>query len=40
MILFGEDEIKLEKVTLRELKSGKESSIEINQLVNEIKKFI
>jgi histidyl-tRNA synthetase len=40
VILFGEDEIKLEKVTLRELRSGKESSIEINQLVNEIKKFI
>ena len=40
VILFGEDEIKLKKVTLRELRSGKESSIEINQLVNEIKKFI
>jgi len=40
VILYGENEIKLEKVTLRDLKSGKESSIEINKLVNEIKKFI
>ena len=40
VILYGEDEIKSGKPTLRNLKSGKEQSIKINQLVNEIKKII
>jgi histidyl-tRNA synthetase len=40
VILYGEDEIKLKKPTLRDLKSGKEKSIEIEELVNEIKKII
>ena len=35
-ILFGEDEIKSGKPTLRNLSSGKEKSIEIEELVNEI----
>ena len=39
-ILFGEDEIKSGKPTLRNLSSGKEKSIEIEELVNEIKKII
>ena len=34
------DEIKLEKPTLRDLNSGKEKSIAITELVNEIKKII
>ena len=40
VILYGEDEIKLEKPTLRDLNSGKEKSIAITELVNEIKKII
>jgi len=40
VILYGEDEIKLEKPTLRNLNSGSEQSIEIKALVNEIKKII
>ena len=40
VILYGEDEIKSGKPTLRNLNSGKEQSIKINELVNEIKKFI
>jgi histidyl-tRNA synthetase len=40
VILYGEDEIKLEKPTLRDLKSGEEKSIAIKELVNEIKKII
>ena len=40
VILYGEDEIKLEKPTLRNLNSGSEQSIEIKELVNEIKKII
>jgi histidyl-tRNA synthetase len=40
VILYGEDEIKSGKPTLRNLKSGKEKSIEIKELVNEIKKII
>ena len=39
-ILYGEDEIKLERPTLRDLKSGEEKSIAIKELVNEIKKII
>jgi histidyl-tRNA synthetase len=40
VILYGEDEIKSGKPTLRDLSSGKEKSIEMRQLVNEIKKII
>ena len=40
VILYGEDEIKLGKLTIRNLSSGKEQSIEIKELVNEIKKII
>ncbi|MBA1340320.1 MAG: histidyl-tRNA synthetase [Pelagibacterales bacterium] len=40
VILYGEDEIKSKKITLRNLISGKEQSITIKELVNEIKKII
>ena len=40
VIFYGENEIKLRKPTLRNLISGKEKSIEIKELVNEIKKII
>ena len=40
VILYGEDEIKLGKPTLRNLSNGKEQSIKIKELVNEIKKII
>ena len=40
VILYGEDEIKSGKPTLRNLSSGDERSIEIKELVNEIKKII
>ena len=40
VILYGEDEIKSDKPTLRDLSSGNEKSIEIKELVNEIKKII
>jgi histidyl-tRNA synthetase len=40
VILYGEDEIKSEKPTLRDLNSGNEKSVEIKELVNEIKKII
>ena len=40
VILYGEDEIKLGKLTIRNLSSGKEQSTEIKELVNEIKKII
>ena len=40
VILYGEDEIKLGKLTIRNLSSGKEQSIEIKELINEIKKII
>tara|TARA_B100001248_G_scaffold151923_1_gene114127 strand:- start:10 stop:894 length:885 start_codon:yes stop_codon:yes gene_type:complete len=40
VILYGEDEIKSGKPTLRNLSSGKEQSIEMKELVNEIKKII
>ena len=40
VILYGEDEIKLSKPILRNLSTGKEKSIEIKELVNEIKKII
>ena len=40
VVLYGEDEIKSKKLTLRDLSSGNEKSIEIKELVNEIKKII
>ena len=40
VILYGEDEIKTGKPTLRDLSSGEEKSIAIKELVNEIKKII
>ena len=40
VILYGEDEIKSSKPTLRNLSTGKEKSIEIKELVNEIEKII
>jgi len=40
VILYGEDEIKSGKPTLRDLNSGNEKSIEIKELTNEIKKII
>ena len=40
VILYGEDEIKLKKPTIRDLSSGNEKSITIKELVNEIKKII
>ena len=39
-ILYGEDEIKLGKPTVRNLITGNEKSIEIKELINEIKKII
>jgi len=39
-ILFGEDEIKSGKPTLRDLNSGNEKSVTIEEIVNEIKKII
>ena len=40
VILYGEDEIKAGKVTLKNLKSGKETSVAIESLSDEIKKII
>ena len=40
VILYGEDEIKLGKPTLRNLSNGEEQSIKIKELVNEIKEII
>jgi len=40
VIFYGENEIKSGKVTLKNLKSGQEISIEIESLVDEIKKII
>ena len=40
VILYGEDEIKARKPTLRDLNSGNEKIISIKELVNEIKKII
>ena len=40
VIMYGENEIKSGKPTLRDLKSGIEKSIEIKELINEIKKII
>jgi histidyl-tRNA synthetase len=40
VILYGENEIKLGKPTIKNLKSGKETSILIQDIKNEIKKII
>jgi len=40
VILYGDDEIKSGKAILRDLKSGKESKTEIENLANEIKKIL
>ena len=40
VILYGEDEIKSGKPIIRNLSTGAEKSITINELVNEIKKII
>ena len=40
VILYGENEIKSKKATLRNLSSGKEISTEIKNLSNEIKKIL
>ena len=40
VILYGDNEIKLRKATLKNLESGNESSIKIEELVNEIKKLL
>ena len=40
VILYGEDEIKKGKPTLRDLSSGNEKSITIEELADEIKKII
>ena len=40
VILYGEDEIKSGKATLKNLETGNESSVEIDDLANEIKKLL
>ena len=40
VILYGEDEIKSGKLTLKNLSTGEEKPVEIKELVNEIKKII
>jgi histidyl-tRNA synthetase len=40
VILYGDNEIKTGKATLKNLKSGQEISIEIESLIDEIKKII
>jgi histidyl-tRNA synthetase len=40
VILYGDDEIKSKQPTLKDLNTGNEKSIEIKELVNEIKKII
>ena len=39
VILYGDDEIKAGKITLKNLKSGKETSVTIESLSDEIKKI-
>jgi len=39
VILYGDDEIKSKKMTLKNLKNGNESSVKIEDIVNEIKKL-
>jgi histidyl-tRNA synthetase len=40
VILYGDDEIKSGKATLKNLETGNESSVKIEDLVNEIKKLL
>ena len=40
VILYGENEIKLGKPTIKNLESGKEISVLIEDIENEIKKII
>jgi histidyl-tRNA synthetase len=40
VILYGDNEIKSGKATLKNLESGNESSVKIEELVNEIKKLL
>ena len=40
VIFYGEDEIKSGKITVKNLKSGKENSLKVENLANEIKKLI
>ena len=40
VILYGDNEIKTGKATLKNLQSGDESSIKIEELANEIKKLL
>ena len=40
VIFYGENEIKLSKPTVRNLSTGNEKSIKIEELINEIKKII
>ena len=40
VILYGDNEIKLGKATLKNLESGNESSVKIEEMVNEIKKLL
>ena len=39
VILYGDNEIKSGKATLKNLESGNESSVKIEELVNEIKNY-
>ena len=39
-IFYGEDEIKKAEVKLRNLKTGEESSVKVENLIDEIKKII
>ena len=40
VILYGDNEIKSGKVTLKNLESGNECSIKIEEIANEIKKLL
>ena len=40
VIFYGDDEIKKAEAKLRNLKTGEEKSVKIENLANEIKKFI
>jgi len=40
VVLYGDDEIKSGKTTLKNLKTGNESSVKIEDLANEIKKLL
>ena len=40
VILYGDNEMKSGKATLKNLESGNESSIKIDEIANEIKKLL